>query len=152
MSSENVHKPDPKNVCFARAYVFLLILARPGPGRPGRPPWATWAPWGPSRSPRSPPSRSRWNELNSCFGIERNGALRSTFFNFRSKLGGMSLSSFRSTSNFWEIDPRSPRPPRSPRSPGLAKSSRNTYALFGHHSTLMPNTNTSTDFESPVCR
>ena len=44
------------------AYVILLILARPGPGRPGRPPWATWAPWapwGPSRSPRSPLSRSR---------------------------------------------------------------------------------------------
>ena len=35
-----------------RAYVFLLFLARPGPGRP-------WGPWGPSRSPRSPLSRSR---------------------------------------------------------------------------------------------
>ena len=35
------------------AYVFLLFLARPGPGRPGRR-WGPWRPWGPSRSPPSP--------------------------------------------------------------------------------------------------
>ena len=70
LTSAVVIQLDKKCVKF-RAYVFLLVLARPGgrgdhgegPGRPGRP----WAPWGPSRSPRSPRSPLYWSRCScSC--------------------------------------------------------------------------------------
>ena len=95
--------PPPSNSHFFRAYVFLLFLARPGPGGPEG--------YGPGSG--SAPNRQQVNfSKSSDLELTAAGTARPG----QGRPGGSPGS------------PGSPRSPRCPWSPGLPKNSRNTYA------------------------